>query len=80
MTYREQLQRLIQVVDLAYDLAGGLRDAATGHEKEAFNTTRGSTADAASALRRLDNQLNDNRASIPLGDEFDKYIKKTLQL
>jgi len=80
MTYREQLQRLIQVIDLAYDLAGGLRDAATPNEKEAFNLTRGSTSTISSALRRMDNLLDDNRASMELGDSFDKYIKKTLDL
>jgi hypothetical protein len=80
MTYREQIQRLIQVVDLAYDLAGALRDTAYGEEKEAFNTTRGSTANATSVLRMLDNSLDDNRAGMPMGDSFEKYIKKTLEI
>lgn len=80
MTYREQIQRLIQVLDLAYDLAGGIRDEASGSEKDAFNTTRKCTGEAASALRSLDNSLDGKRASMECGDGVEKFIIKTLKI
>lgn len=79
MTYREQIQRLIQVIDLAYDLAGALRDSAIETEKEAFNTTRLDTQNAGCVLRNLDNRLG-TRAKMPLGDSFDPFIKKRLDI
>jgi hypothetical protein len=80
MTYREQIERLIEVVDLAYELAGSLRDTAVGNEKEPFNTTRHILSDAVTHLHWLDDQLSDKRTSMPLGDKFDEYIKKRLDL
>lgn len=80
MTYREQIQRLIEVLDLAYDLAGGIRDEASESEKGALNTTRKCTGEAASALRSLDNRLDNSRASMECGDGVEKYIVKKLKI
>ncbi len=80
MTYREQIQRLIQVLDLAYDLAGGIRDTAKGKEKDAFNMTRKITAEIMRELKRLEYDLDDERAEIELGDRVNEFIKKRLDL
>ncbi len=80
MTYREQIQRLIQIIDLGYDLAGAMRDTAVGPEKETFNLIREFTGECLGNLKRLDNHLDGNRAAMELGDNFEKYIKKTLEL
>jgi hypothetical protein len=78
MTYREQIQALIAVIDVAYDLAEGIRDAAQGWEKEPFNQCRRLTSEAMQNLKRLDNKLDDNRADMQLSDRMKTYIKKQL--
>jgi hypothetical protein len=63
MTYRQHIQNEIERLDKTYDMAGALRDHATGAEKVAWNKVRGLTGEAASALRNLDNSLSKERAN-----------------
>ena len=64
MTYREWIQTEIEEMEKRYDMAGYLRDFATGREKDAWNEVRGLTRSSSSALRNLDNSLSDARAEM----------------
>lgn len=79
MTYREQIQALLKVIELAYDLAGGIRDTADVYEKEAFNEVRRLTRQAEEQLRFLDQALDRGRASMKLSDGVKNYIKKATE-
>jgi len=80
MTYKEEVYRLIELLDVAYDIAGGLRDKAVGGEKEAFNITRGRVGEAISSLRQMSRIIPADRANVDNGDKVDKYIIKKLDL
>lgn len=66
MTYREHIQKQIEEIEKQYDMAGYLRDAATGREKDTWNKVRALTREVSTQLRRLDDSLSDGRAKMEL--------------
>jgi hypothetical protein len=64
MTYREAIQQLQQNIDKARDAANTLRDYAILDEKKFWNNFRTQTLDAYLELGKLDDKLDDNRASM----------------
>lgn len=66
MTYREYIQKEIEEIEKRYDMAGGLRDAAEGKEKDTWNKVRGLTREVSNELRRLDNSLTHIRANMEI--------------
>lgn len=70
MTYREAIQQLQTNIDNAYEAAGVLRDYAALDEKQTWNNLRTLTRDAYNELGKLDNQLSDDRATMPVRVEL----------
>lgn len=70
MTYREAIQIQIAALMQIYDNANGLRDYATGEEKEAWNNLRGALPGIWNKLQRLDNTMTDKRASEKLRGNY----------
>jgi hypothetical protein len=66
MTYRGKIQEMIKQISSIYDDAEWLRDIATEEEKKHWNEVRRIFYDADRPLRKLDNSLNDNRASMEI--------------
>jgi hypothetical protein len=62
MTYRDKIQEMILQIEKLYDDAGWLRDLATGDEKKYWNEFRGNILETSEPLRRLDDNMTDNRA------------------
>lgn len=61
-TYRDRIQALQNEADRLYNQIGGLRDFATGTEKDPLNNCRGLLSQVYSELGKLDNQLSRKRA------------------
>lgn len=53
LTYGEKVQEMIDQVNRLYEHAEGMRDLATGDEKEFWNTFRGVMYNAEDPLRKL---------------------------
>ena len=64
ITYREKIQGMIKEIELLYEAAEWLRDMATEEEKKYWNDHRRIFYSADEPLRKLDNSLSDNRASM----------------
>lgn len=67
MTYRQAIQKLMRDIDVIYDSAGALRDAASEVEKRAFNNVRTQTRNAYQSLYQLDSNISDSKAEMELG-------------
>jgi len=63
MTYREEIQLMIQQLQAVYDKANQLRDRASQEEHELFNKVREVLPSAWKPLQQLDNSLTDKRAA-----------------
>jgi hypothetical protein len=69
-TYREAIQSLVDQIEILYDKAGALRDAADLNEKPHWNLMRTLTRDASSNLRKLDDKLPEDRATMQLRGNY----------
>lgn len=70
MTYREAVQIQIQALQVIYDNAEGLRDAATEKEKDAWNLLRKNLRPLWGALQKVDNEMSDSRAAYQLKGNY----------
>lgn len=68
LTYREQIQALVDQINHIYEAAGNLRDCASSEEKQYWNETRKIFYDASIPLRKLDNSLTQASANELLND------------
>lgn len=80
LTYREQIQALIDQMNHIYDAAGNLRDFATEEEKDAWNQVRKVFySDVQSPLRKLDNSLTQARAKDMIPD-YSTYPNRQTEM
>lgn len=63
MTYREQIQKMIDDLQSVYDRANALRDQASDKEKEAFNHVRRYLPAIWSPLADMDNKMDEKWAN-----------------
>lgn len=77
MTYRENIQQQIAILQQVYDTAGGLRDHATLEEKQAWDNVRRLLPAVWGPLQNMDNRMSDARAQWEVGD-YSKPFKKLL--
>ena len=75
MTYRTAIQAQIIALQQIYDNCGGLRDAATSEEKDAWNKMRSGLLQLWPQLESLDNSLTKERASTLLTGNYTVSVK-----
>lgn len=69
LSYAQLIEECIDDIDRLYARFGGLRDAARGVEKDAFNDGRGALGSMRTKLLRLRDLINSNgRGKMLLGD------------
>lgn len=76
-TYQEQVDEFVKQIYRHYQVAGSMRDYASGREKDVFNFLRGKLEELESALRGFSQTLPDDRGTMTMTDffpiKFDDY-------